>query len=792
MSPQINAKKANINLAVLFCILMGILTISTLRNDIFYKVFAEPVYLVLHTLLEFAGIVASFLVFGVAWHSWKQRKSLRDLFFSATFLAVGIFDLGHTLSYYGMPDLFSPNSPDKAAIFWLCARLSAAVGLLAAALVSNRKQQRVSGANFIPWILICTLAVITLILGNPGLIPRMYIWGEGSTHIKIGLEYCLMILNGLAIFIYGYRNPSQRQTYYLRLALVFCLASEMAITFYTNVFDIYNLIGHVYKIAGYYYIMKALFETAILRPYARMSRLAEMLRELSNRNMDLYKKARENQELMQNAFIQLGSAIASKHDIQAVFTQIVQAAAAVFNCRHVFLGMCDNGSDKLRVVASVSSFSPPEYLELQDCFMGIVFTENQARVIDDLEAYPERVCPAIKLAGLRSMVGTPIIIHNEAIGVLALFSGKEKAYSAGDAVFLAAFAQHAGEAINHAKMYENTMESFKQLSMHYEIVKSIALQTSPSALLQMVTERLYGLLAADGAVSFIMHHRNDGLHTEPVFVHNFLQAEVNHLQRMFSNDNTAWPWVNSADEGANGAQEGKAVTISILMRKRLEILPLQTGGTLQGLIVFSWKNAYAQIPSGLEITLRTVAAQTAIALERAYLNENVKEMALTDALTKLPNRRQFDISLMREMSRTRSFGRPMCLAMLDIDYFKHVNDNYGHLAGDEVLRQLGGLLKKHFRSTDIAARFGGEEFTVIMPETGIDKAAAMTEAFRKDVENTEFDTGDACICITISAGVCIYELECRFNSGNELIDAADSALYKAKQSGRNRVIISEK
>lgn len=792
MSTQISSERANKNLVLLFLITMALLAISTLRNDIFYRVYSEPVYLVLHTLLEFTGIIVSFLVFGVAWHSWKQGKSLRDILIAATFLAVGMFDLGHTLSYYGMPALFTPNSPDKAVLFWLLARFSAAGGLLAAALVPSRKQCSFANVDFIAGTFISALLFSSLVIWAPSLFPPMYIWETGQTQLKINIEYLLMGLNGLAICVYGYRNPSQKHTYYLRLALVFCLTSELALTFYANVFDIYNLIGHVYKVAGYYYIMRALFETAILRPYARVSRLAGILRNLSRKNMTLYKRARENQELLQNAFIQLGSAMASKHDLQAVFTQIVHAAAAVFNCRHVFLGVAENGSGSLKVVAVVSSFQPPEHLAIQDSFMGKVFAENHAQVIDDLKIYPERINPAVKRAGLHSMVGVPIVVHDKTIGVLELFAEQERAYSQGDALFLTAFAQHVGEAINHAKMYENTVESYEQLSMHYEIVKSIALQTSPCALLKMVTERLYDLLNTDGAVSFIMHHRNDGLHTEPVFVRNFSQSEVNHLQRMFSNDNSAWPWVNSADDAPNGTQEEKAVTISILMRKRLEILPLQTGGTLQGLIVFTWENAETQLSSALGITLRTIAAQTAIALERAYLYENVKEMALTDPLTRLPNRRQFDISLAREMSRTHSFGHPMCLMIIDIDYFKKVNDSFGHLAGDEILRQLGELIKKHFRNTDFAARFGGEEFTVIMPETGIDEAVALAEAFRMAVENTEFDTGYACIWITISAGICIYDPDDRFNGGNELIDAADHALYDAKQSGRNRVTVYDK
>lgn len=792
MSPQISAARANRNLAVLFFLTLGLFGFSTLYRGVFYQLNFKPYYLTVHTLLEVACIICSFLVFWAAWHSWIQEKGLRNILISATFLSVGLFDVSHTLSYYGMPDFITPNTPDKAAVFWLLARFCAATGLLSAALVPGRKLYAGAKANINAWALIGTVLIIGFTLWNPDFFPKMFVWGGGSTLWKIRLEYLLMSLNAAAILVYGYRNPSQQHTYHLRIALVFCLASELSVTLYANIYDNYNLMGHLYKLAGYYYIMRALFETAILRPYARLSRLAGILRHLSERNMTLYRKAQDNQKLLQNVFIQLGSAIASKHDIQTVFTQIVQAAATVFNCAHVFLGIQDNGAGSLKVVAAVSSFPPLEYLKLEESFMGKVFTQNQAQVLRKLDEYPQLTCPALDRAGLKAMAGVPVIVQEETIGVLELFSDREAAYSHSDLILLTAFAQRAGEAIHHAKLFENTVESYNQLSMHHEVVKSIALQNSPSALLKMVTERLHDLLKADGAVSFIMHHRGDGLHTEPVVVRNFSPPEVNHLQRLFSKDNSAWPWVNSADEHVNGTQDDKAVTISILMRKRLEILPLQTGGTLQGLIVFAWQDADTRLPAKLGIILKTIAAQTAIALERAYLYENVKEMALTDALTKLPNRRQFDISLTREMSRTRNFGRSMCLIMLDIDFFKKVNDTCGHLAGDEILRQLGALIKRQFRNTDFAARFGGEEFAVILPETEIEEAVVLTEHFRREVENTEFNSGVAINRITISAGISRYDQHSKFNSCNDMIDAADNALYAAKANGRNRVLTCER
>jgi two-component system, cell cycle response regulator len=791
MSPQIDARRANINLAWVFLITFGFIVALRACSDIFHVVYSYDFYLVVHTLLELVSNVVSFCVFAVAWHSWRQSGSSRDLIISATFLAVGIFDFAHLMSYPGMPNFFTENTSDKVAIFRIIARSITAIGLLVAAIIPRKKKPAwYANIRLVGYTWILSVAVVVNILIHPTVLFSIYTWKIGTTSIIVLWEYNIVVMNALAFIAYTWRNPSRLSSYFLRIAMVLAFVSEITVVFYSNTYDIYNFINHIYKAAAYYFVLRALFETSIVRSYERIARLAHRLRSLSTHNMALYKKAKENQNLLQNTFIQLGATMASKHSIQEVFEQIVRSAAAIFKCEHVYLSLAEGNPTMLKVVAYISSFTPPDKLSIAQSFMGKVFTNQQITVIDNIDIYPERIVNQISKAGLCSMVGVPISNNDTIIGVLELFSGQKSAFAMEDALFLKAFAQHVGEAIHNAQLYERTMENYNQCSMHYDIVKNIAMKNSPAEILKIITEKLDTVMKADGTVSFIMHHRNDGLHTEPVYIRNIPVNEINHLQRMFSSDNTAWPWVSSAEEQFDDTvYSDKAVTMSILIRKRLEILPLQTGGILQGLIVFTWNDPDPDIPP-LGMTLRTVAAQTAIALERAYLYENVKEMALTDALTKLPNRRQFDISLTREMHRARSFDRSMCLMMLDIDFFKKVNDTYGHLAGDQVLRQLGTLIKKHFRNTDIPARYGGEEFAVILPETGEGDAFALAETFRKQVEETSIEAGEEAISITLSVGIAVFDMQASaIQSSDQFIDAADQALYTAKQSGRNRAIV---
>ncbi len=795
MSPLLNVVHARIRLAVLAAGLLGTLCFLAWKQDVFYTVYPENVFVLVHTIMEFTGIVVGISVFLVVWYSWPQTHNSRDLLIGAVFLAVGIIDLAHTLSYKGMPDFFTGNDENTAAVFWIAGRLLMSAGLLAAAFIKRRiKYSWARRGNITLIMFAAALIFVITVLSYPDAVPRMFRADSGQTNLKIGLEHLVIIMNGVAIILYGQRNPSQRHVFFLRTALVFNMVSELAFMRYSNVYDSYNLLGHLYKIGGYYFILRALLETSILHPYIRVSRLASALRGLAVRNIKLYKETRASHHLLKQTFIQLGATIASKHNQEQMLQQVVQSTAVVFQSEHAYLALAEGNLPLLKVVAYVSSFKPPEKLQPDNCFMGAVFKKGRTMVVDNIEESPDRVVCAFYEAGLRSMVGAPIRHNGDVIGVLAIFSKRQAGFSTDDAAFLTVFARHAGEAIKNVKLYENTVQSFNELKLLYDFVKDIANQVSPAGLLKQVTDKLHDLFYADSTLALIMHQRDDGVHAETVWNENFSGKEAAYLERVFSDNKVTWPWacLGNMEKPELIGQRG-LITLSILTQKRLSVLPLLTGSTLQGLIIIGWNNPKMEIPSGLEMMLGTIAGQTAIGLERACLYENVQTLALTDGLTKLPNRRQFDASLAREFSRSVTYGRPVSLVMLDIDFFKRVNDTWGHLAGDCILQQMGGLIKKVFRNTDFPARYGGEEFAVILPETDDRLAAQLAEDFRQKLEAQQFKVDNKSISVTVSLGIAVYDGTCTssINSQTRLVEAADQALYQAKQRGRNRVVVWE-
>ena len=185
----------------------------------------------------------------------------------------------------------------------------------------------------------------------------------------------------------------------------------------------------------------------------------------------------------------------------------------------------------------------------------------------------------------------------------------------------------------------------------------------------------------------------------------------------------------------------------------------------------------------LDVTERTRAER-----EVQTLQDRLREQSTRDALTGLYNRRYLEETLGRELILAARHGDPVSVIMGDLDHFKSVNDQHGHLAGDEVLRVFGNLMKQHARGSDIYCRYGGEEFLLILPQMAQDNAIERAEQLRSAIAGTSVPYGASLIAVTASFGVATFARDGR--TGDELIAAADRALYAAKAGGRNRVGVS--
>jgi diguanylate cyclase (GGDEF)-like protein len=181
-----------------------------------------------------------------------------------------------------------------------------------------------------------------------------------------------------------------------------------------------------------------------------------------------------------------------------------------------------------------------------------------------------------------------------------------------------------------------------------------------------------------------------------------------------------------------------------------------------------------------------IAPQIGVAVDRALLQEKAGEfeqLSVTDSLTGLLNRRYIEERMAEEVKRSNRHGFPMSFMMLDVDDFKAYNDQFGHPAGDEALKLVAHVIRETLRSADVAARFGGEEFSILLPQTTGEEAATIAERIRHNVEQTNFPHRR----VTLSIGVASCSAE--LCSSMNIVSAADKALYEAKRAGRNQVKI---
>lgn len=185
------------------------------------------------------------------------------------------------------------------------------------------------------------------------------------------------------------------------------------------------------------------------------------------------------------------------------------------------------------------------------------------------------------------------------------------------------------------------------------------------------------------------------------------------------------------------------------------------------------------------ITLQRELAKKNIELE--HLNAEVQRLSIIDELTHLYNRRGFFEMGHREVERAKRFGKPLSAIMLDTDHFKQFNDRYGHAIGDKVLEEVATRCSLQLRKVDIFGRYGGEEFSVLLPETKIADARITAERLRYQTSREPISTEFGLLSVTISLGIAILEGDTM--GLKELLEHADQALYKAKESGRNRVCV---
>ncbi|MFZ5352707.1 MAG: sensor domain-containing diguanylate cyclase [Bacillota bacterium] len=349
------------------------------------------------------------------------------------------------------------------------------------------------------------------------------------------------------------------------------------------------------------------------------------------------------------------------------------------------------------------------------------------------------------------------------------------------------------EIDSYQKCVENSLQEISNLNIKYEktvselssiinIFEYINLVTDYKNLFSIINDMLIGVIGASSSTIFTLG--DEGF---------FIEASSIPRQQMKNMDKIAETLYAIKDE----IQETYILTSEKLTDdfsinrgiKSAVVVPLNGKNKLIGLIYL--EHVVDRYFEADDIKyLNTLAVAIRLSLENAQLYARLEEMALRDGLTELYNRIYFNKEIQNCMDNYQKYNLPFVLSILDIDHFKKVNDEYGHLGGDLVLKEVGKLLVNSVRKDDIVCRYGGEEFAIIFRNTGdLQSVVQRVEELRKTIESYSVAYNETCISVTCSFGLVISTACSKAASIEEIVRCADDSLYTAKRTGRNKVCV---
>lgn len=264
-----------------------------LLKDEFSAAMSVANYLTWHNLFEFSSVLISLSVFVVSYYTYEQTRNLRSVFLGSIFLAVGLMDAFHTLSYKGMPAFLVENSDaNRATTLWIISRLIAGAGFLAASFIRSKKGSGINRRIFLIVPMVVSFLVLIIVTFFPWLLPPMFIEGSGLTAYKILSEYIIILLFVFTVikFISEYKTTKDRLVVLFCVSLVMSIFSEIAFVLYSSVYDIYNYLGHIYKFLAFFIIFRVIFINNIQQPYHDLYQAKQELKEYAD-NLD--KKVQE-------------------------------------------------------------------------------------------------------------------------------------------------------------------------------------------------------------------------------------------------------------------------------------------------------------------------------------------------------------------------------------------------------------------------------------------------------------------------------------------------------------------
>lgn len=631
-----------------------------------------------HMALESLAIVVAALIFGLIWSARSEPLPRNLIVLAVAFLGVGLLDFSHMLSYQGMPDYFTPGSPDKSIAFWLAARLLGALALLAVAWLPWQTVRSPSGA----WLLLTSTLILTLafhvvVFRYPRLLPAFFVVGQGLTSFKIVFEYALIALNLLAATLFFLRMRTPRRFNASGLFVAACLMAqgEFFLTLYTQITDLYSLAGHLYKALAYVYLYWAVFVETVQRPYALMH--------------------------------------ASKQSLQATLNALPDLA----------FEMDRQGRYLAVYTPDRPNLSWPSD-ELQGQLAHNIMPEHESNTI--LAALDEAHREGISYGKLITL---PVVKQDQ----LHSFE-----------LSVARKAPRPGETERFVVISRDVTERLKSEQVRRTLMQAV--QQSPIGF--VITDAQHRIELANQAYADL--HRStieELLGSAPfdVLLQDNPSSTLDALKRRLAEGK---PWQGELIRRRRGGQKVTAATM-----------------------IFPVRNAAGEIVNHL--------AHLEDVTEKKQSEARIQQLSYYDQLTGLPNQ----ALLQEHFHYARARAQSLAVLWINLDHFKDVNDSLGHHVGDMLLLEIARRLRTTLRARDILSRYTSDDFVAILPSLTQTEVANQTRALLEAISlPVELSGQDISISASIGIALCPDDAE----QFEPLFKHAETAMYRAKDDGRNR------
>ncbi len=475
-----------------------------------------------------------------------------------------------------------------------------------------------------------------------------------------------------------------------------------------------------------------------------------------------------------------GQAVLSTFDSGEVLQRILAIARDHFHLPNVAILLLDKEAQELFVRSQIGWDAGKDTIRfsIHDGITGAAVSTRKPVHAPDVSKDPRYICAA---QSTRSELAIPLLVREEVVGVLDCQSDRPNHFDDETIELLTLFSTQAALALQNARLYSLERQRARQL----QAINTIAQQSTAVMELEDLLARACSVIQQAFQVSHVSLCLREEDHLVMRAHHGALTPNFPEGGRFPASQR---PWSEVIATGGTIIERdmnGTAVSPCLFKEcaSRMSI-PLISFGQTHGVLTLhsSERNAFRE--NELQ-PLESVADICANSIQNAHYVQRVKQLAYLDGLTGIFNRRFFELRIMEEIERARRYGTGMAVIMADIDQFKQLNDEFGHLLGDEVLRQVSSLFHQQLRKIDVVCRYGGEEFAILLTQTNSQQAMAIAEKLRKMVAEWQFPGVPR--TVTISAGVAAFPAHGK--TRDEMIRAADSGLYAAKLAGRNRVFL---